>query len=158
MNALLALLSAGAFGSGDFLGGIATRKVGSALPVVVYSHVVGLVLVVALIPAFPGSLSGGALAAGIVAGLIGTVGLALLYRGLAIGRMSVVAPVTGVGAAVIFLAATRRGFLALVAVLASLYPAVTIVLARFLLDERLGRVQMLGLGVAGIGVVLIAAG
>jgi len=54
--------------------------------------------------------------------------------------------------------ASRTGLLSIVAVLASLYPAVTAMLAHQLLGERLSGVQRLGvLGALG-GVALIAAG
>ncbi len=54
--------------------------------------------------------------------------------------------------------ATLAGDLSLVAVLSSLYPAVTVVLARQVHGERLRRVQTVGVTVALGGVVLIAAG
>jgi len=53
--------------------------------------------------------------------------------------------------------AAERGLLSVVAVLASLYPAVTVVLARLLLDERLARVQAAGIAMALTGVVALAA-
>ena len=59
---------------------------------------------------------------------------------------------------VLYVFATRTGLLSLVAVLSSLYPAATVVLARVVLAERLGRMQTMGLGLAGAGVVLIATG
>lgn len=58
----------------------------------------------------------------------------------------------------LFLAATGRGELTIVAVLASLYPAVTVVLARFLLSEHWRRVQVIGLALSGAAVVLITVG
>jgi drug/metabolite transporter (DMT)-like permease len=54
--------------------------------------------------------------------------------------------------------ATTLGLVSLVGVLASLYPVVTIALARLVLGERIGRAQQLGAGTALAGVVLIAAG
>lgn len=58
----------------------------------------------------------------------------------------------------LYLAASHRGLLALVAVLSSLYPASTVILARVVLGERLHRVQLLGLAVAVSGVVAITLG
>ena len=59
---------------------------------------------------------------------------------------------------VMFLVALQRGLLTLVAVVQSLYPAVTILLARFILKERLVRRQFVGLIAAAIGVTLIGLG
>lgn len=63
-----------------------------------------------------------------------------------------------VSANVLFAVATTAGLLAVVSVLGSLYPAVTVVLARFFLHERLGRVQQAGVVAAFSGVVMISAG
>jgi drug/metabolite transporter (DMT)-like permease len=57
-----------------------------------------------------------------------------------------------------FVLALARGMLSVVATLASLYPAGTVLLARIVLRERLGPVQGLGLGVATIAVVLMSLG
>lgn len=72
------------------------------------------------------------------------------------------APVAGAGvldvtANALYLAGTQRGLLSLVAVLSSLYPAATVVLARVFLGERLHRVQVVGLALAAAGVAAIAA-
>jgi drug/metabolite transporter (DMT)-like permease len=57
-----------------------------------------------------------------------------------------------------FAFATERGLLSLVAVLSSLYPAVTLALAQLLLGERLGRVQWAGVLTVLAGVAAIIGG
>ena len=59
---------------------------------------------------------------------------------------------------VAFLIATRAGDLAVAAVLTSLYPVGTILLARIFLKERIAKSQLLGIALALIGTTLIAAG
>lgn len=126
MAVLLALGSAVAYGAADFVGGLTSRRAGASWPVAVLVLLSGgtLVLVVGL--AAPGRPSGADLGWGAVSGLAGGVGTAFLYRGLAAGRMGVVAPVSGVGAAVVpvavgvLLAAERPAPLVWVGVLAAL--------------------------------------
>jgi drug/metabolite transporter (DMT)-like permease len=57
-----------------------------------------------------------------------------------------------------FLLAVRDGDLAIVAVITALYPAATVLLARAVLAERIGRTQLAGLGLAAAAVSLLAAG
>jgi drug/metabolite transporter (DMT)-like permease len=98
---LLALASALLYGAADFTGGLATRRAG-VLPVVVVSQLSGLVLLLLLMPFLPAaSPSRADLLWGVSAALTGGVGVALLYRALAIGRMAVVAPTTAVCAVAI---------------------------------------------------------
>jgi drug/metabolite transporter (DMT)-like permease len=66
--------------------------------------------------------------------------------------------VLDLGANGLFALATTEGLLSVVAVLGSLYPAVTVVLARFVLAERVSRLQEVGIGLTLIGVVAISAG
>ncbi|MBM6403966.1 DMT family transporter [Phycicoccus sp. CSK15P-2] len=61
------------------------------------------------------------------------------------------------GANALFAVASSRGQVSVASVLGSLYPVVTAVLARVVLDERLRRVQQVGVGLAVGGAVLIAA-
>lgn len=63
-----------------------------------------------------------------------------------------------VGANLMFAAASQRGLLSIIGALGSLYPVVTALLARVLLDECLRRVQQLGVAAAVGGVVLVSAG
>lgn len=62
------------------------------------------------------------------------------------------------GSNMLFLFATNMGDLSIVAVLSSLYPAITVLLARFVLDEQMSRTQLAGLGAAIAASVLIALG
>jgi drug/metabolite transporter (DMT)-like permease len=101
-----------------------------------------------------------ALAAALVAGLAGGSRLARGFR-LPDGRAWLLAVASGAAAAagaILFFFATHRGFLAVTAVLTSLYPAVTIVLARTVLGERLTALRLGGLALAGVCVSLIAVG
>lgn len=63
-----------------------------------------------------------------------------------------------VAANLTFAIASTWGLLSLVAVAGSLYPVVTVLLARFVLHERLVRIQYVGVVAAMLGVALIAAG
>src|SRR5207248_1793316 len=58
----------------------------------------------------------------------------------------------------LFAAASSRGLVSVTSVLASLYPIVTVVLARALLAERVARAQELGIVLTLGGVALISAG
>lgn len=85
----------------------------------------------------------------------------VVVRGIAVRPAPGVARLvvaSGIGDAVanlLFLLAERRGLLSLVAVIASLYPATTVLLARVVLKERMSRLQQVGLGLAALGVALI---
>ncbi len=276
MGIVLGLAAAIIYGAADFVGGLVSRRT-NVLGVVLFSQLWGTAPLLAAVPFFDATVAGEDFAWGAAAGVAGAAGVVFLYRGLSLGRMTVVAPTTAVEAAtipVIFglaggerpsavalagvalalpavalvsssprggpgdtaghggvegrlppglldgLAAglafgfffislertgsgsglwplvmaratavvcvgaaalltgrslrpspgttrsiaaaggldSRRGLLSLVAVLTSLYPASTVLLARVVLRERLWRVQAAGLVLAAVGVGLIAAG
>ncbi|WP_457033621.1 EamA family transporter, partial [Kitasatospora sp. P5_F3] len=81
---------------------------------------------------------------------------------LAVARRHLL-PLTAVGLADVaangaYAAASHSGSAAVAAVLASLYPVVTALMALGLLKERLLRVQVVGAGLALAGTLLLAAG
>jgi drug/metabolite transporter (DMT)-like permease len=95
--------------------------------------------------------------------LVVALAAAVAVRGfrLAAARSRLLAALTGAAGAagtILFFFATHQGFLAVTAVLTSLYPAVTIVLARVMLGERLTALRLAGLVLAGACVALIALG
>jgi drug/metabolite transporter (DMT)-like permease len=96
---LFGLLSALTWGAGDFNGGLAAKR-SNPYGVIAVAHIISLGLLLAFIPIIGEPLpplqdwlwSG-------AAGLMGAIGLLLLYRSLAEGRMSVAAPVSALLAA-----------------------------------------------------------
>jgi drug/metabolite transporter (DMT)-like permease len=91
------------------------------------------------------------------------VGLAVAYRAPWLPReraaaMGVVCGLLGASATVAFLVATQLGSLAVAAILASLYPAFTILLAASVLKEQIHRGQAVGLLLCGVAVALVATG
>jgi drug/metabolite transporter (DMT)-like permease len=74
---------------------------------------------------------------------------------------AVQAVLVGAGAAlglILYLLAAQRQLLAVAVVLASLYPALPVILGLALLDERLSRKQVVGLAGAGLATVLLSLG
>lgn len=100
MTLLLALGAAFAYGLSDFVGGIASRRT-SAWPVAFLAAVGALVGATCLALVVHGDPTRADVLWGALAGVGGGAGGAFLYRGLAAGRMGVVAPLSGVGAALV---------------------------------------------------------
>jgi drug/metabolite transporter (DMT)-like permease len=91
------LLSALSFGAGDFAGAVAARRAG-ALIVVAGAHFVGLLaLLAAVVVMGPPLPAPPAIVIGLGAGVAGAIGLAALYRGMALGSMGLVASLSGAG-------------------------------------------------------------
>jgi drug/metabolite transporter (DMT)-like permease len=125
----LALGASLAWGLGDYLGGVMSRRL-HVLTVLAVSQLVGFVAVLVWVvvsgDGFPG-WSAAAWAA--AAGVGGCVGLASLYRGMAVGAMAIVAPISAVSAVIPFAVGVISG-------------------------ERPGALQVVGIVLALVGVGL----
>lgn len=132
MPYLLALSSAFVYGAADFVGGLTARRA-DTFSVVIVSQFAGLMVLALAIPLMPAaSVTRADLLWGGLAGICGSTGVALLYRGLAIGTMAIVAPTTAVCAVIL---------------------PVAVSLAT---GETLSTVVALGIALALAGIVLIA--
>ena len=109
MAALLAVGGALCWGVGDFFGGLASRRT-AVLTVLALSQAIGLagilVWVVVADDAFPGVVE---LLPAAAAGLAGAIGLGALYRGLAVGAMGIVAPISAAAPIVPLVVDAARG-------------------------------------------------
>jgi drug/metabolite transporter (DMT)-like permease len=132
---VLALVAAAGFGT--FFVGVDRASATAEVPwVIVISRSCSLVLV-------------------LVAALLARPGLP--RDPVSFGALAIIG-VLDLGANGLFAIATTKGLLSVVAVLGSLYPAVTVVLARVVLAERVSRVQEVGVALTLAGVVAISAG
>jgi drug/metabolite transporter (DMT)-like permease len=126
------LVSALSWGAGDFSGGLATKRA-PVFGVLAIGHGFGLAMLLGLALLWgeptPAVVE---FAWGLAAGLCGMIGLAALYRALAVGQMSIVAPVSAV----------------LTAVIPALFGAAT--------EGLPGALTLAGFGLALLGVWLIA--
>ena len=152
--AVLALLGAISWGTGDFFGGLASRRA-RVLTVLAVSQAVGLVGVAAWALASGDAPPGvGDMLPAAGAGAAGAAGLAALYRGMAIGAMGIVAPISAVSPAVPLAVDLLRGEapagLQWVGIAVAL--AGVVLLAR----EPSGEARRAGLA-AGVSLALVAA-
>ncbi|MCW2765891.1 MAG: family transporter [Nocardioides sp.] len=156
MAILLALVAAAAYGFSDFVGGVFSQRV-SPWAIALMAQLGGAVVVFAVAVFVDGSPTRTDLLWSLVAGLGNGFGTAFLYRGLSSGRMGVVAPVSGVGAALVPVAVgvgtgERPALLVWVGILVAL-PAIWLV-AREPQASAHGRRRGAGLGdgvLAGLG-------
>lgn len=98
MGTVLALAAALSYGFSHFLGGLASRRAALA-PIAVLSQLAGLIAVVIVAPLLGGVfLSVSGLGWGALSGVGTGLGVVFLYRGFAVGNMSVVSPLSEVAA------------------------------------------------------------
>ena len=134
---VLGLLASLGWGVADFGGGLASRRA-PVLGVLLGSQLASLAVGLPFLLVFGGepAMRPEDVAISVVGGVLGASGLALLYRGLSVGRMGVVAPVAAVLTAILpvafgfltegipsFVAIIGIGFAALSVVLVSRAPA-----------------------------------
>lgn len=131
MAILLGLLAAAFYGSADFCGGMAARR-SSIFSVTAISQAAGFGLLLVLLPFAPAHPRVQDFGWGLIAGICGGAGLALLYHALRVGTMGIVSPITAVLAA---------GLPVGIGFLRGQYPSA---------------VQLAGIAVALLAVVLIA--
>jgi drug/metabolite transporter (DMT)-like permease len=131
MAVALGVLVALSYGTGDFLGGFASQRLRTST-VLLWTQSIGLVVALLLVVALRDSVPDPhVFVLSAIAGAVGVVAVALLYRGLAVGRMSVVAPVSAVGGGVLpvawgLLRGERPSALALVGVALALIAIVIV--------------------------------
>jgi drug/metabolite transporter (DMT)-like permease len=100
MTVVFALVSAILYGVSDFAGGVASRRL-SVWPVGLLACVGAFAGSIVIAVVEPGDPTLGDVGWGLLAGVGSGSGTAFLYRGLAAGRMGVVAPVSAVGAVLV---------------------------------------------------------
>lgn len=105
---LLALGASLAWGSADFGGGLLTRR-SSVVAVAVVSQAAGFAALLLVVAIAGAPLDGDGVAIGLLAGAAGGAGLMAFYRALAVGTISVVAPIAACGAVVPLLLALLAG-------------------------------------------------
>jgi drug/metabolite transporter (DMT)-like permease len=120
----ISLASAASWGISDFLGGQETRRL-PVLAVLAISQPAGLVLI-ALLIALTGadSISAGKLAIAFLAGAASLGGLAAFYSAMAMGTVSVVAPIAALGVVVPVVFGLAQGESPAAIQLAGLVPAI----------------------------------
>ena len=127
----LALGASVLWGVGDFLGGVTSRRL-ATLTVLAYSQAAGLLgILVAAVFLADDFLSFVGFGAAMLAGIGGLVGLGALYRGMAVGAIGVVAPISASAAVIPVTVGLLRG-------------------------ERPSALQLLGIAVALVGVFLVS--
>lgn len=150
LSAILALLGALVYGSADFLGGLAAKRLRSIV-VTAAAAVSGLVALLLALPFLGGVWTSADLMWGALAGLLGIVAVALLYACLAIGPMSILSPLTAVVSAIapmLWGLLVKGDALAPVGYAGLAVALVAVVLVGFIPGERIVRPSARGLVMA----------
>jgi drug/metabolite transporter (DMT)-like permease len=132
LTVILGLSGALVFGSGDFLGGLASKRMGAFLATGV-AGLIGLFLLIGYTFLIPGTLSPEAIFWGLISGVCGALAILLLYAALAIGPMSILSP--------------------LGALVSAIFP---VMWALFITGESLAWFGYIALGIGAIAIVLVA--
>ena len=125
---VLALSASLAWGCADFFGGLKSRVLG-ALAVLVVSQLAGTVVIATVVAARGQGPAGPSVLLAIPAGTAGILGLFAFYRGMAVGAISIVAPIAGIAAVIPVVVGIASG-------------------------DRLGALQAAGIALALVGVGL----
>jgi drug/metabolite transporter (DMT)-like permease len=151
---LLALAASLSWGVADFGAGVSSRRLSIPL-VILASQAAGLVFIAIVVAIFrPGLPTGAEFAWGGLAGAIGVLGLAAFYRGLSIGAMGIVGPISATGVVVPLVYGLARGERPSALQLAGVALAVVGVVAASI--ERVVDAHGSRIG-AGVGYALLAA-
>ena len=118
------------FGSADFLGGLASKRMSSVLATAIAAST-GLVVLLVALPLIGGRWSPEAVLLGALSGVSGAIAIGLLYACLAIGPMSILSPLTAVVSAIVPLSVGLAA------------------------GERLGTIGYVALGLALVAIVLV---
>ncbi len=154
---LIGMSSALVFGSADFLGGLASKRI-SSVRVTAIAAGIGLVLLLAAYPLIGGHWSASAVLFGGLSGVSGALAISLLYACLAIGPMSILSPVTAVVSAIVPASVgilVRHDHFGLLGYIAIGLALVAVVFVGFVRDERAVRPTARGLTMAALSGVFI---
>lgn len=132
LTVIFGLSGALVFGSGDFLGGLASKRMGAFLATGT-AGLVGLFLIFGFTLFIPGTVTPETVIYGLLSGLAGALAILLLYASLAIGPMSILSP--------------------LGALVSAIFP---VMWAIFISHEVLAWYGYLALGIGAVAIVLVA--
>jgi drug/metabolite transporter (DMT)-like permease len=156
LTVILGFSGAVVFGSADFLGGLASKRLGSMKVTALAGFVGFLTLLVASVW-IPGTMDSGAIFWGILSGISGSVAIMLLYASLAIGPMSILSPLGALVSAVVPVAwaGIRGEVLGSLGYVAIAIGFVAIALVGFVPNKKAIRPTLRGLSMAtGAGIFI----